>query len=502
MGKKNHGQHKTAGRQVSFEARGTDGGQVSKTQKKKQRLAQQAARKERGTTDEAAPSTAHKQGSTIEAIFAHKVHNSLSRTSSTTRAHLTSASFAALPLSQPSQRAISEVLGYEQMTLVQEQTLPVALEGKDIIAKAKTGTGKTIAFLLPTIEQLAAHVKAAPRQRGVLALAISPTRELASQIRDECEQLITFHKPALSSRVVFGGTNVHADVKGLTQATPSVLVATPGRLNDLLANHGLASLFDGLRALIFDEADQLLEMGFRPDVLKLLAALKPSAASRQTLLFSATLPKDVLSVAQFATRNAQLIDTVGESAEQTNVHVAQSVTLTSLDEQASELLARLVRLVSTPPYKVVVFFVTARLTQLYAEAFQGLGMRVLEMHSRKSQAVRTRVADEFRDGDNLIMFSSDVSARGMDYPDVTAVVQVACRRTSTLPSHLLTPSRIFAYLPTPSHTCSHLLTALAICGRWACPPRRPSTSTGSAAPAAQASRVKVCCCSHTRRSPS
>ena len=203
--------------------------------------------------------------------------------------------------------------------------------------------------------------------------------------------------------------------------------------------------------LIFDEADQLLEMGFRPAVLQILAALKPSAATRQTLLFSATLPKDVLGVAQFATRDAELVDTVGEDEQQTNAHVTQAVTITPIETQAAELLTLLRSLLRDPPFKIVVFFTTARLTQvqshfnlpsspqysplspprlplrfpqLYSEAFSLVGLPVLEMHSRRSQSQRTRVADQFRDGDNLIMFSSDVSARGMDYPDVTAVIQV------------------------------------------------------------------------------
>lgn len=197
--------------------------------------------------------------------------NPLSRTSSTTRAHLTSAAFASLKLSAATQRAIHEVLGYETMTAVQEQTLPVALAGKDVIAKAKTGTGKTIGFLLPTIERLLAARAGGGARRGVLALAISPTRELASQIREEAEQLISFHKPALSTLVVVGGTNVTADARKLATNPPSLLVGTPGRLNDLLANHGAAALLSGLVTLIFDEADQLLEMGFRPDVLKVCA---------------------------------------------------------------------------------------------------------------------------------------------------------------------------------------------------------------------------------------
>ena len=167
-------------------------------------------------------------------------------------------------------------------------------------------------------------------------------------------------------------------------------------------------------------------MGFRPSITKILQALQPCALTRQTLLFSATMPGDVLQVAQIATRKGaatKLIDTVGEETS-TNTQVDQHVTLTTMANQPAELLALVGQLTAERPFKLVVFFVTARLTQLYAEAFNALGVHVLEMHSRKSQPQRTKCAEQFREGDNLILFTSDVSARGMDYPDVTAVVQV------------------------------------------------------------------------------
>ena len=345
-----------------------------------------------------------------------------SRTSSTTRAHLTQTKFASLPISPLTVRAILEVMRYEVLTAVQAQTLPVILQGFDVIAKAKTGTGKTMGFLLPTVELLLKPYSGPP---GVRALAVSPTRELASQIGEEAEQLLTFHKPALSCKVVFGGTNVKSDIAVLRRP-PSLLVGTPGRLVDLMFDQGLGSLFHNLAALIFDEADQLLEMGFRPSITKILQALQPCALTRQTLLFSATMPGDVLQVAQIATRKGaatKLIDTVGEETS-TNTQVDQHVTLTTMANQPAELLALVGQLTAERPFKLVVFFVTARLTQLYAEAFNALGVHVLEMHSRKSQPQRTKCAEQFREGDNLILFTSDVSARGMDYPDVTAVVQV------------------------------------------------------------------------------
>jgi len=354
--------------------------------------------------------------------FGNGKGNPTSRTSSTTRAHLTETTFASLPISALTKRAIAEILCYQTLTAVQAETLPLALQGMDLIAKAKTGTGKTMGFLLPTIERVVAAIHSGTR--GIHALVISPTRELASQIEEECQQLMTFHKPQLSARVVFGGTNVKADVRDLKGAnTPSLVVATPGRLNDLLYNYGVDALCANLSTLVFDEADQLLEMGFRPDVTKILAKLQPSAATRQTLLFSATMPQDVMAIAKFATRpTVRMVDTVGED-KQTNAQVEQSATVCAAAAQPAELLA-LLRQLMVGEFKVIVFFVTARLTQLFAELFNSLGIKVLEMHSRKSQPQRTRVAEEFREGSRCAMFTSDVSARGMDYPDVTSVVQV------------------------------------------------------------------------------
>lgn len=331
--------------------------------------------------------------------FGNGKANPTSRTSSTTRAHLTETTFASLPISALTKRAIAEVLCYQTLTKVQAETLPLALQGIDLIAKAKTGTGKTMGFLLPTIERVLAATHSGTR--GIHALVISPTRELASQIEEECQQLMTFHKPHLSARVVFGGTNVKTDARDLKAAsTPSLVVATPGRLNDLLYNHGVDALCAKLSTLVFDEADQLLEMGFRPDVTKILAKLQPSAPTRQTLLFSATMPQDVMSIAKFATRptvrrarhpdpdpdphpnrnphphpkphpkpqpsphpeQVRMVDTVGED-KSTNAQVEQSVTVSSAAAQPAELLA-LLRQLMVADFKVIVFFVTARPTRL------------------------------------------------------------------------------------------------------------------------------------------
>ena len=251
-------------------------------------------------------------------------------------------------------------------------------------------------------------------------------------------------------RCVVGGTPIKKDYRALGCApgsrAPDILVATPGRLNDHLENSaGFArDTLGGLECLVFDEADQLLDMGFRPAIEQMLRAIAATKSSRQTLLFSATLPADVKGIAKLAMRDGSdydFVDTVGDADEQTHSHVPQCcVVCDDKRLHSAELVARLADACAQPDHKVIVFFTTARLTQLYSELLLGLQKahatghandvaflaktRILEIHSRKSQSHRTKVSDVFRDAEGgVCLFTSDVSARGMDYPDVTRVVQ-------------------------------------------------------------------------------
>ena len=190
--------------------------------------------------------------------------------------------FDSLAISTASKRAIKEHLRFTECTDVQAQTLPHALAGFDVIAKARTGSGKTLAFLLPTVELLAAKAGALPS--GVHAVVLSPTRELSAQIQTQCEALLKYHA-TLSSRTVLGGSAVKVDVQLLRKQPPSVLIATPGRLSDLMNNHGLEKTFASLRVLILDEADQLLSLGFKKEIDAILRSLDSTRAVRQTLLF-------------------------------------------------------------------------------------------------------------------------------------------------------------------------------------------------------------------------
>lgn len=217
-------------------------------------------------------------------------------------------------------------------------------------------------------------------------------------------------------------------------------------LDHIKNSRGVADKLGAVQVLVLDEADKLLEMGFKKDIDTIISYL-PSTGVRQTLLFSATMPGQLEQlVRDIIAPNHQSIDTVGE--EHTNVQVKQEYLVSSLEYALHvELLAtatatdtslphrdqipifhQIVRehMAKEPDYKIIAFFVTARFTQYMATVFNKcLGIPVLEIHSRKSQANRTTTSDKFRNGKNVIMFSSDVSARGVDYPDVTLVIQAS-----------------------------------------------------------------------------
>eukprot|EP00667_Euglena_gracilis_P006073 EG_transcript_6122 len=335
--------------------------------------------------------------------------------------HLTTTQFASMPLCAATQRALREAMGHTYATEVQHNCIPAALAGHDVVGQAKTGTGKTLAFLIPVIEALAAGPS--DGRAGFRCIVLTPTRELAMQILTEWKKLTTFHR--LTGLMMVGGTNKASDVRALHRP-PDLLVATPGRLLDHLnTTPGMAATVATVRFLVLDEMDRLLDEGFWRDVERITRFLPPREA-RQTLLFSATMSDSVLKTATQLTRpgGTKTLRMTSESESNVHQHVRQEVIVTPLLSQVEVLLALLSTEMAKPGYKVLVFFTTARLTQCMAELFNLMGVPVLEIHSRKSQGHRSAVSEKFRVGRDLILFSSDVSARGMDYPDVSCVVQV------------------------------------------------------------------------------
>ncbi|KAL9270825.1 DEAD-box ATP-dependent RNA helicase 26-like protein [Drosera capensis] len=315
--------------------------------------------------------------------------------------------------------------GYERMTWVQEATLPVILKGKDVMAKAKTGTGKTVAFLLPTIEVVvnSPAVNRDDKRSPVLVVVICPTRELATQAAVEANKLLKYH-PSIGVQVVMGGTSLGMEQKRIQNNPCQILVATPGRLKDHLQNtSGFATRVMGVKVLVLDEADRLLDMGFRKDLERIIAALPKQ---RQTLLFSATIPEDVRRICHMALKtDHEFINTVQKGSEDTHSQVKQMHLAAPMEKHFSLIYFMLKEHIADDVnYKVIVFCSTAMVTRLLASLLSELNLNVREIHSRKPQGYRTRVSDEFRKSKGLILVTSDVSARGVDYPDVTLVIQL------------------------------------------------------------------------------
>ncbi|KAG7401608.1 hypothetical protein PHYBOEH_000140 [Phytophthora boehmeriae] len=335
--------------------------------------------------------------------------------------YLSDVLFSSLDISDKTKRAIVEDLKYERLTNVQNETFLFIREGKDVLAKAKTGNGKTIAFLLPVIENM---VEKGRRKGAIPTLVISPTRELALQIATEAKRLTKFHDVKVACFV--GGANIKKDASILTNPAPiDILIATPGRLVDhLKSNTGsIADRLGQSSVLILDEADRLLDMGFRPDIMRIMEYLPKE---RQTLLFSATLPASTEELKSVALRpDYAFVDTIDENEADTNAQTEQEYVVVEMADIVPMVERVLAEHMKLPAYKVMLFLPTARSAQFMAQLFQAAGFPgVLEMHSRKSQAVRTKTADAFRKGKKVVMFSSDVSARGVDYPDVSLVLQV------------------------------------------------------------------------------
>eukprot|EP00929_Paragymnodinium_shiwhaense_P051495 TRINITY_DN25906_c0_g1_i1.p1 TRINITY_DN25906_c0_g1~~TRINITY_DN25906_c0_g1_i1.p1 ORF type:complete len:596 (+),score=67.42 TRINITY_DN25906_c0_g1_i1:55-1842(+) len=335
-------------------------------------------------------------------------------------------SFDDLPtLSEDTRSALRENFKYYELSEVQQRVLPIALSQRgsksDLMVRAHTGTGKTLAFLIPAVE---AMVKNQPEGKGVATVVIAPTRELAIQIGQEAEKLLEHH--GVGVVVLTGGvTKVKGDQVVIRKVKPRLIVATPGRLLLHFERTFLfPTLFEGCETLILDEADRLLDLGFVEEVKEIVAYLPPQ---RRTMLFSATIPQNVTDVATRICRGRYIkVDCVGDD---------QVATTTMLDQSYAvfpghQLLGALYNLLMGEMerdrfgYKVLVFFPTARLTAFMAQFFrEQLRLAVYEIHRRREPEARLAAQDKFRFDQSGIMFSSDVSARGMDYPNVTLVIQ-------------------------------------------------------------------------------
>ena len=330
-----------------------------------------------------------------------------------------------------SKKAIVKDFGLTSMTEIQAKTFKAASSGKDILGRARTGTGKTLAFLLPAIETLLKQ-KDFKAGRDIGILILSPTRELAMQIHEQARTILFRHGNNMNSNFMYGGTSKKQEIDRLCKRMPTVLAATPGRLIDHLQSstiHGtsFAKLVKGTKVLVLDETDRLLDMGFKRDIDRILSYLSPK---RQTLLFSATLPPGVRSVMADCMRpDYQTIDCIHDfdPATQTNSQVNQRYVVHPESMQIDAPIQIIRNIMdSNPNHKIMAFFPTANMTSFYSQIFSfHLSRPVIEIHSRKSQAYRSSACNRFKEKKGgITMFTSDVSARGMDFSGVSHVIQV------------------------------------------------------------------------------
>jgi ATP-dependent RNA helicase RhlE len=315
--------------------------------------------------------------------------------------------FQDLNLVEPLRRAL-EGEGYTSPTPIQTQAIPHVLAGRDLIACAQTGTGKTAAFALPILQRLAA-ARDAGAPKGIRALILTPTRELAAQITDS---LTTYGRNLrLRHAVVFGGVGAYGQVRAL-EARPDVLVATPGRLLDL-AGEGFVDL-RALEVFVLDEADRMLDMGFLPDVKRVLARLP---AKRQTLLFSATMPADIEELARRI-----LVDPVRVAVTPiaaTADRIDQSVYFVPREGKRA-LLEHVLR--DSAIERALVFTRTKHGADKVVKMLERASIFAEAIHGNKSQNARTRALQAFKDGRTRVLVATDIAARGIDVDGVSHVI--------------------------------------------------------------------------------
>lgn len=306
-----------------------------------------------------------------------------------------------------SDRMLSAVqdFGYDSPTPVQEQAIPLVLQGRDIIAAAKTGTGKTAAFSLPTMDTL----PYAQRNQGPLMLIVTPTRELAQQIGEACQSIArhTHHRIL----TVVGGLSYDPQITALRKGI-DVLIATPGRLIDLLDREAVR--LGNVKTLVLDEADRMLDMGFWPSVKKIIY-LTPK--NRQTLLFSATIDKTIMDTAGSLLTNPAMVEIAhkGETAdlvEQYVIHVAQAVKPALLKGVLAEHGTK----------RVIVFCRTRSRADATCRRLKRAGISAEAIHSDRTQNQRRRALDNFDQGSTHVIVATDVLARGIDVENVNYVV--------------------------------------------------------------------------------
>src|SRR4051794_30202388 len=319
-------------------------------------------------------------------------------------------SFDTLGLSADLLQTVAEE-GYVEPTPVQAQAIPLVLAGRDVLAAAQTGTGKTAAFTLPILDRLRQHANTSfsPARHPVRALIVVPTRELAMQVD---ESVRTYGRTVpLRSTVVYGGVPMEPQIKALRDGV-EILVATPGRLLDLVGQR-VANLGQ-VEILVLDEADRMLDMGFMPDIQRILGLLP---ARRQNLMFSATFSDDIRRLSKTILRDPDEVEVAPRNA---TVDAIRQIVYPVDRDRKEELLAHLIR--SQDLRQVLVFTRTKIAATRLATWLDRHGIDAVAIHSDRSQPERTRALEGFKNGEIRVLVATDVAARGLDIEDLPHVV--------------------------------------------------------------------------------
>ena len=318
-------------------------------------------------------------------------------------------SFSKLGLTESMQR-VADAVHYKTPTPIQEQTIPLILEGSDLIAQAQTGTGKTAAFALPIL-QLLNEMEPKKKPGSVRALVLAPTRELAQQVAAAFELFGQYMPSKIGVTAIIGGEDIQFQLRHLRRGV-DVVVATPGRLLELIREEEIC--FDDLRFLVIDEADRLLDLGFSEELDLLIQGLP---ANRQTLLFSATYPKKVMQLTEQVMQNPSYINVIGD------IPTVANITQRVIEVNQVNRGPLLRHLLKTEKWEHVLVFVSSkRAARNLAAKLKRDGIQADEFHGDLSQDERTFVLSQFKNRNIRVLISTDIASRGIDIQNLSTVV--------------------------------------------------------------------------------
>ena len=306
------------------------------------------------------------------------------------------------PIDERIIRAVQE-MGFEVMTPIQQQAIPALLEGRDVLGQAQTGTGKTAAFGIPMIQRID------PEAEGVQCIILCPTRELAIQAADELRKFAKFMH-GIKILPIYGGQDITKQIRSL-RGNVSIIVGTPGRVMDHMRRHTLQ--LDHIKAIVLDEADEMLNMGFREDIETIL---KEIPKEHQTALFSATMPKPILDITHTYQKDAVHVKV---AAKEVTIPLVKQYYYEVQRQNKAEVTARLLDYYN--PKRSLIFCNTKKMVDDLTEELKGRGYFAEGLHGDMSQFQRDKVMNGFRSGTIEILIATDVAARGIDVDDVEAV---------------------------------------------------------------------------------